>query len=83
VDSGIPTLGADYTLQSIAAAVIGGVSLEGGSGTILGASFGALLLTVINNGLDLMNISSYVEMMVIGAIIVLAVYLDSLRKRSA
>jgi len=83
VDSGIPTLGADYALQSIAAAVIGGCSLAGGSGTVLGATFGALLLAIINNGLDLMNISSYVEMMVVGVIIILAVYIDILRKKRA
>lgn len=79
--AGLPQAGQAYELDAIAAVVIGGTSLSGGQGQILGTLFGALLLGVINNGLDLLGVSSYFQLVVKGAIIIGAVLLDSLRKR--
>lgn len=79
VASGEPNLGAALPLESIAAAVIGGVSLRGGEGTIVGAIFGAILIVVIRNGMDLMNISSYLQMVVMGGLLIFAVVMDQFR----
>jgi inositol transport system permease protein len=65
-----------YELDAIAAAVIGGTSLSGGVGTIGGTLLGVLLMGVINNGLDLLNVSSYYQQIIKGLIIVGAVCLD-------
>ncbi|GAA3334143.1 hypothetical protein GCM10020331_100950 [Ectobacillus funiculus] len=59
ISAGQPSLGVGYELDAIAAAVIGGTSLNGGIGTIPGTMIGALIIGVLNNGLDLMNVSSY------------------------
>jgi ribose transport system permease protein len=79
VASGEPNLGAALPLESIAAAVIGGVSLRGGEGGVIGAVFGALLIVLIRNGMDLMNISSYLQMVVMGALLIFAVVMDQFR----
>jgi ribose transport system permease protein len=79
VASGEPNLGAELPLESIAAAVIGGVSLRGGEGNVLGAIFGAVLIVLIRNGMDLMNISSYLQMGVMGGLLIFAVVMDQLR----
>ncbi len=79
VASGEPNLGATLPLESIAAAVIGGVSLRGGEGGVLGAVFGAILIVLIRNGMDLMNISSYLQMVVMGALLIFAVVMDRFR----
>ena len=80
--SGSPqTGGGDELLQSIAAVVVGGTSLTGGRGTIVGTFFGALLIGVLNNVMNLLNIESYTQEIVLGAVILLAVVLDELRKR--
>ncbi|MCL6592344.1 MAG: ABC transporter permease, partial [Alicyclobacillus sp.] len=81
VASGLPTLGVGMELDAIAAVVIGGVSLRGGVGRMPGVVLGALILTVIQNGLDLANISSFVQEMVTGVIIVAAVLFDRLQRR--
>lgn len=78
--AGLPQAGQAYELDAIAAVVIGGTSLSGGQGQIIGTLFGALLLGVINNGLDLLGVSSYFQLVIKGAIIIGAVLLDSLRK---
>ncbi|WP_066685531.1 ABC transporter permease [Christensenella intestinihominis] len=65
-----------YELDAIAAAVIGGCSLSGGRGNVLGTIIGALLIGVIGNGLDILNVSSYYQQIVKGCIIVIAVFLD-------
>ncbi len=79
VASGEPNLGAALPLESIAAAVIGGVSLRGGEGGIVGAIFGAILIVLIRNGMDLMNISSYLQMVVMGCLLIFAVVMDQFR----
>jgi len=80
--AGLPQAGVAYELDAIAAVVIGGTSLSGGQGSLTGTLFGALIIGVINNGLDLLGVSSYYQQLIKGAIIVGAVWLDSLRKNS-
>lgn len=77
VTTGQPNTGAGFELDAIAAAVIGGTSTKGGIGSIGGTLIGALLIGVINNGLDLMNVTSYYQQVVMGIIIIGAVVLDS------
>jgi len=76
VMSASPAIGQGYELDAIAAVVIGGTSLSGGVGTIAGTIAGALIIGVMNNGLDMLNVSSYWQQIVKGLIIVLAVLLD-------
>ncbi len=73
--------GQSYELQAIAAVVIGGTSLFGGEGGVLGTLIGALLIGVLNNGLVIMGVDSYYQPIVVGAIIVFSVYLDQFIKR--
>jgi ribose/xylose/arabinose/galactoside ABC-type transport system permease subunit len=80
VMSGSPATGTGYELNAIAAVVIGGTSLSGGVGTIAGTLVGVLIIGVMNNGLDLLNVSSYWQQIVKGVIIVLAVLLDKKAK---
>jgi ribose/xylose/arabinose/galactoside ABC-type transport system permease subunit len=80
--SGSPQTGTgDELLESIAAVVVGGTSLMGGRGSIIGTFFGALLIGVLYNAMNLLNVDSYVQKVVLGAVILLAVVLDELRKR--
>jgi ribose/xylose/arabinose/galactoside ABC-type transport system permease subunit len=81
ITTGQPNAGVGYELDAIAAAVIGGTSLAGGVGGVGGTILGALLMGVINNGLDLVNVSSYYQQIVKGAIIVGAVWMDRSRER--
>lgn len=76
VMSGSPVLGTGYELDAIAAVVIGGTSLFGGVGSIVGTLIGVLIIGTMNNGLDLLNVSSYYQQVAKGVIIVLAVLLD-------
>lgn len=76
VMTGSPVAGQGYELDAIAAVVIGGTSLSGGIGSIAGTLIGALIIGVMNNGLDLMNVSSYFQQIVKGVIIISAVLLD-------
>lgn len=80
VMSGSAATGQGYELDAIAAVIIGGTSLKGGVGTIAGTIVGALIIGVMNNGLDLLNVSSYWQQIVKGLIIVLAVLLDRTNK---
>ena len=68
-------------LQSIAAVVVGGTSLMGGRGAIIGTFLGALLIGVLNNVMNLAGVESYTQDIVLGVVILLAVILDELRKR--
>lgn len=81
LNSAQPIAGMGYELDAIAAAVIGGTSLYGGHGSVWGTLLGALIMGVLRNGLNLLNVSSYVQQVVIGAVIVTAVLIDQWRKR--
>lgn len=76
-----PAAGTGYELEGIAAAVIGGVSMMGGQGSIPGAVLGALIIGVMRNGLNLLGINSFWQMVVMGGIIIVAVYFDLMRRR--
>lgn len=76
VMAGSPVVGQGYELDAIAAVVIGGTSLSGGVGSVAGTIIGALIIGVMNNGLDLLNVSSYYQQIVKGIIIIAAVLLD-------
>lgn len=78
---GQSTAGLGYELDVIAAAVIGGISLSGGRGTVLGAIVGSLLMGILRNGLVLLNVSAYWQQVAIGLVIILAVILDRKTKR--
>lgn len=81
LSSGIPQSGQGYELQSIAAVVVGGTSLMGGRGSIGGTFVGALLIGVLYNVMNLLNVQSYAQEVVLGAVILVAVLLDEFRKR--
>ncbi len=81
IGSGQPGLAVGYELDAIAAAVIGGTSLSGGIGTVWGTIVGALIIGVLNNGLDLLNVNAYWQTIVKGVIIVAAVIIDTLKNR--
>jgi ribose transport system permease protein len=79
--TGQPTAGQGYELQAIAAVVIGGGSLRGGEGSVLGTLIGAFIMGLLSNGSDLLGISPYLQQAIIGGVIILAVTFDELRKR--
>jgi inositol transport system permease protein len=79
--AGNPTYGVSYELDAIAATVIGGTSLSGGVGSIPLCVVGALIIGVLNNGMDLLNINAYWQQIVKGIIIVVAVVIDASKKR--
>lgn len=79
--TGQPTAGQGYELQAIAAVVIGGGSLHGGEGSVIGTLVGAFIMGLLANGSDLLGISPYLQQAIIGAIIILAVAVDEFRKR--
>lgn len=79
--TGQPTAGQGYELQAIAAVVIGGGSLRGGEGGVGGTLIGAMIMGLLANGSDLLGVSPYLQQAVIGAVIILAVFLDEIRKR--
>ncbi len=76
ITSGNPTVGSGYELDAIAACVIGGISMSGGSGSIIGTVLGVLILGVISNGFDILGISSNYQMIMKGMVILLAVFID-------
>lgn len=83
MSSGQPNAGLMYELDVIAAVVVGGTSLFGGRGSVLGTFIGAMLIGVLRNGLNLTGVGSYVQQVVLGVVILLAVLLDQLKKREA
>ncbi|MDR0283972.1 MAG: ABC transporter permease [Propionibacteriaceae bacterium] len=78
-----PATGSGYELQAIAATVIGGTSLSGGKGSIIGTLIGALIISVINNGLQIIMVPQQWQNVILGAVIVIVVFIDQLRNRQA
>ena len=83
LNSAQPALGLGYELEAIAAVVIGGTSLSGGRGTVLGTLIGALIMSVLTNGLRILSVAPEWQTVVTGVIIIAAVYADQMRRRSA
>jgi ribose transport system permease protein len=83
INSAQPALGQGYELDAIAAVVIGGTSLSGGTGTILGTIIGAFVMSVLTNGLRILSVEQEWQFVVTGLIIILAVYGDNLRRKRA
>jgi ribose transport system permease protein len=81
LNSAQPALGAGYELDAIAAVVIGGTSLSGGEGTILGTVIGAFVISVLTNGLRILSVPQEWQIVITGAIVILAVWADILRRR--
>jgi ribose transport system permease protein len=81
LNSAQPTAGIMYELDAIAATVIGGTSLLGGEGTLVGALIGALIMGVLRNGLNLLNVTPFVQQLIIGVVIIAAVLVDTTLKR--
>jgi inositol transport system permease protein len=79
--SATPALGLGYELDAIASAVIGGTSFAGGIGTVWGTVVGALIIGVMNNGLDLLNVSPFYQQVVKGVIIIVAIIIDERKNR--
>lgn len=80
LSSAQPQAGAGYELDAIAAVVLGGTSLAGGSGGVIGTIVGALIIGILNNALNLMNVSSYYQLLAKGLVILIAVLLDRKQK---
>ncbi|AEI44812.1 ABC transporter permease [Paenibacillus mucilaginosus] len=81
LNSAQPALGAGYELEAIAAVVIGGTSLSGGQGSILGTVIGALIMSVLTNGLRILSVPQEWQTVIVGLVVILAVYADMLRRR--
>ena len=81
MDFAEPAVGEDWLMGAITASIIGGTSLRGGQGTILGAVLGTLLMAVLSNGMALLNVSGYWARVVVGAVVLVAVLVDLLRRR--
>ena len=81
LNSAQPSLGMGYELEAIAAVVIGGTSLRGGEGKIIGTVIGALVISTLTNGLRVLSVPQEWQTVVTGAIVILAVYLDIVRRR--
>ncbi|MGD0472655.1 MAG: ABC transporter permease [Candidatus Velthaea sp.] len=82
LDSSQPSAGLGYELDAIAAVVIGGASLSGGIGGIGGTIVGVLIIGVLHNGLNLVGVSPFIQQIIVGAVIAIAVAFDSLRRRT-
>ncbi|MCR8987810.1 ribose ABC transporter permease [Brevibacillus laterosporus] len=80
LNSAQPTAGTSYELDAIAAVVLGGTSLSGGKGWIVGTLIGAMIIGVLNNGLNLLNVSSFYQLVAKGTVILIAVLLDRSKK---
>jgi ribose transport system permease protein len=78
-----PALGSGYELQAIAAVVIGGTSLFGGKGTIVGTVIGALIMSALSNGLQVVSVPQEWQSIILGVVILAAVYTDNIRRREA
>jgi ribose transport system permease protein len=81
IRAGTPTMGVMLELNVIAAVVLGGASLSGGTGQVLGTLIGAFIIAVIQNGMNLLGIGSYVQQIVLGTVILISVLIDRVRTR--
>jgi ribose transport system permease protein len=81
LNSAQPALGVGYELEAIAAVVIGGTSLSGGKGSILGTVIGALIMSVLTNGLRILSVPQEWQTVVVGLVVLMAVYADILRRK--
>jgi len=81
--SGEPNLGGSLMLESIAAAVIGGVSLQGGVGGIVSVVLGSLFVTMLSNAMNLLEVGGYVQQILLGCVIIGAIFLDRIRQTRA
>jgi ribose/xylose/arabinose/galactoside ABC-type transport system permease subunit len=81
MSSGEANIGATLPLETIAACVIGGVSLSGGTGRVWGVVLGALFITLVQNGMNIAQVDSYLQMVVIGLILIFAIIADNIRSR--
>lgn len=81
--TGDPKLGMMYELEVIAAVVVGGTSLMGGEGRVLGTLTGAFIIAVIKNGMNLLNVDNYDQMIILGAVLLAAVLIDNLKRRTS
>lgn len=81
VDSAFPLAGTGYELNAVASVIIGGASMKGGSGTVSGTIIGAMIIAVLNNGLNLLHVSTYAQQIALGLVIIGAVYVDVIRDR--
>src|SRR5205085_7008880 len=81
LNSAQPSLGLGYELDAISAAVIGGTSLSGGEGSILGTVIGAFLISTLTNGLRILSVPQEWQTVITGTIVIVAVYLDIVRRR--
>jgi ribose transport system permease protein len=81
MDSSSGKMAQMFELDAIAAVILGGTSLFGGRGSIWGSLLGAVLITMIRNGMNLMEISQFKQMMAIGAVVIIAVWIDVLRRQ--
>ena len=82
-DSGFPNAGIGIELDAIAAVIIGGASFFGGRGTVMGVLAGVLIMGILRNGLNINNVSAFWQQILIGLVIIIAVYIDVLRRRTA
>lgn len=80
--SGQPVAGTGYELNAVASSVIGGTSLSGGEGIVSGTLVGALIIGVLSNGLNLMNVSAFLQQVLIGVVIIVAVFIDRMKERN-
>ena len=79
LSSGSPTVGVGAEMDAIAATILGGTKFEGGTGTVIGTVFGAMIIACLSNGMNLMNVSSYDQMIVKGLVILLAVWVNKIK----
>ena len=81
MDSGQPSVGEGWLMGAITAAIIGGTSLRGGQGSIIGTVLGAMFMAVLANGIVMLNISGYWERVIVGAVVLVAILVDLIRRR--
>ncbi|MDD3367148.1 MAG: ribose ABC transporter permease, partial [Sphaerochaetaceae bacterium] len=83
LSSGTPNAGTGFEMDVIAATILGGTSFAGGEGTVFGTLIGALLMGVLSNGLNIMNVDPYIQMIIKGFVIFLAVFLSVINSRKS